>query len=99
MEKITDSLNTLANRLLDMIHLFYLCQIGASKLQNYLNFDFNIKNILQRGKGIFSEIVGKHVIQNRLPPILLTSFDAEVEGQMEVLKNNQVFKEFYGNFD
>ena len=97
MEKITDSLNTLANRLLDMIHLFYLCQIGTSTLKSYLNFDFNVKNILQRGKGIFSEIVGKHIIQNNLPPILLTTIDQEDERQMSVFKDNQVFKEFFGN--
>ena len=80
-----------------MLNLFYLCQIGTSTLSSYLNFEFNLKHILQRGKGIISELVGKHVIHNKYPPILLTTIDSEDETQMvEILNQNPIYKEFYG---
>jgi hypothetical protein len=86
-------LNILSNRLLDLIKLFYLCQIGTCNSNTYLNFDFNLKKILQRGKGIISEIVGRHVVYNKFPPFLLTLVDTEQ--QESNININPLFKEFY----
>ena len=95
--KTVESLNTLSNRLFDLNKVFYLCQIGTSSLNSYLNFDFNLKNILQRGKGIISEIIGKHIIHNKYPPVLLTLIESENDAtQLDVLNSNLLYKEFYG---
>ena len=70
---------------------------------------FNLRNILARGKGAFSELLAHNVIQNDISPKLLNILDEDDEEVMEVkadeeqmgeelkvLLKDKKSKDFYG---
>ncbi len=64
---------------------------------------FNLKYIVTKGKGIFSELLAKHCVQNEFAPKLLTLIESidesdtstdKKDNDSDLLKDQQLY-EFY----
>lgn len=66
------------------LKLLFLC--GKKSVLDDVDFDFSIKNILAKGKGILSELTSKHVVLNEISSKLLNIID-EDENDEEINKN------------
>ena len=95
-----------------MIKLKVLLMCGKSSvLDNNDLMEFNLKNVLIKGKGILSEIVARHIVLNKYPAKLLNVIEEEQEDEefqsleeqadrqeeLKLLKEPD-YKEFYGIF-
>jgi len=107
-----ETFDLLIHRIICMIRLKVLLMCGKlSFLDNCDLMEFNLKNVLTKGKGILSEIVAKHIVLNKYPAKLLNFIEEEQEDEefqsleekadrqeeLKLLKEPE-YKEFYGIF-
>ncbi|RNA40948.1 rab3 GTPase-activating non-catalytic subunit-like, partial [Brachionus plicatilis] len=95
-----DIMNTLIDRISSLIKLNLMFSCGSHSVLHSIDFDFNIRNILNRGRGIFSELTSKHVVLNGYPPKLMNLFDVEIDesnspNEEQKMLQNHDFKLFY----
>lgn len=94
-------LDNLIDRIYSLIKLSVLFSNGKKSVLNLIDFDFNIRNILNKGKGIFSELTSKHIVLNGYPPRLMNIIDIEtdetkINNEEKKLLQNYDYKLFYG---
>ena len=85
-----EMLNTLIDRLYCLIKLniLYLCGkksiLDNAQLLDLGSASFNLRAVLNKGKGVLSEITAKHVILNEFQPKLLTVYDEDEDNNDKV---------------
>lgn len=84
-------LDNLSDRIYSLIKLSVMLSNGKKSVLNLIDFDFNIRNLLYKGKGIFSELTSKHIVLNQYPPRLMNIIDQETD---ETEINNEEKKMF-----
>ena len=99
--KTTDSLSTLYERLFCLIKIRNLIKIGK-KLEDekMLDFELTLKNILQKGNGILTEIVAKHIVLNEIKPRLLQVIDMHEDSEeKKKIISNEFDRNYYGFYN
>lgn len=65
--------------------------------EKMLDFELTLKNILQKGNGILTEIVAKHIVLNEIPPKLLELIDFDEDSEEKALiESNEFYRNYYG---
>lgn len=72
-----EMLSIFSDRFYCLIKLSVLLSCGKKSVLNTLEFDFNLKSILLKGKGIFSELSARHIVLNEFPAKLLSIIDTD----------------------
>jgi hypothetical protein len=98
--KTTDSLSTLYERLFALIKIRNLLRLGKRlEDEKIVDFELTLKNILQKGNGILTEIVSKYIVHNEIPPKLLEIVDMEEDSEEKTLiESNEFYRNYYGKF-
>ena len=84
--------------------MYSLLSIGRKSIFSSLEANwFCVRNVMLKGKGVFSELLAKHVALNQFPALLLTHIDNEsspselIEEDVEKLLQNKEYAEFYSS--
>jgi hypothetical protein len=89
-------LSVLQNRLLSLIQIQTLLSIGNdTSLISKLDFELSVRNILNKGQNIISDLVAKHIVLNEYPSSILLEYDNE--DISSIINENEYYKRFHGN--
>lgn len=80
---------------MSLIQIKRLLSIGNDSVLKSLDFEFSVRNILNKGRNIISDLVAKHIVLNEFPFSILSEHDNEKVSS--ITECNKIYREFNGN--